>query len=71
MIPSNRSRCSEYLRSAARAVDAGDVSAAAESIRVALLLMWGDDRTRLFARGDSLLTVTPESLTRWAEERAT
>lgn len=64
--PANRSRCAEYIRVAARSVDAGALPAAAESIRVALLLMW--DLQTLNA-GDTLLTVTSSSRKTWLEER--
>ena len=68
MNPSNRSRCSEYLRVAARQIDAGAIEEAAESLRISLLLMW--DRESIVRR-DSLLTVTHASRAKWLEERAT
>lgn len=66
MIPSNRSRCAEYIRTAARQVEAGAGADAAESLRVAVLLMWDPPRV---SPGDKLLTATSSSRERWLEER--
>jgi hypothetical protein len=68
MNPANRSRCVEHLHAAATSIERDDVAAAAESIRLALLLVWDP---RILHPGDTLLTVTRSSLGQWLEERAT
>jgi hypothetical protein len=67
MIASDRFRCAEHVRDAARQLDAGAIEVAAELLRVALLLMWDRQSIRV---GDKLLTVTASSRERWLEERA-